>query len=106
MDDMEREKIFLRLSTLRTQNNLSARRLSELIGKNLGYINKLEHKQEFLPTIDTLYDILDVCHSTPSEFFYYDMKQYKADKEIIELLSSVDSETKQAVITMLKKAKK
>ena len=106
MDKIEKDKIMLRLSTLRTQNNLSARKLSELIGKNYGYIHKLENSKDFLPTIDTLYDILEVCHSTPAEFFYYDMKQYRADMEIIELLSTVDNETKQAVITMLKKAKK
>ena len=106
MNKIQKDEIMLRLSTLRTQNNLSARKLSERIGKNYGYIHKLEHSQDFLPTIDTLYDILEVCQSTPAEFFYYDMKQYKADMEIIELLSSVDSETKQAIITMLKKVKK
>ena len=106
MEKQEREAFIERISKLRIDNNLSAKKLSETIGKNPGYINKLEHQKDFLPTIDTLFDILEVCKTTPAEFFYDNPSQYKYDKEIIDLLSSVDNDSKQAVLTMLKKVKK
>ena len=106
MEDDYKQEIIQRIATLRTQNNLSARKLSDVIGKNYGYIHKLENSKDFLPTLDTLHDILEVCHSSFDEFFYYDMRQYKVDKEIIDLLSNADEESKKAIITMLKKVKK
>ncbi len=106
MEREDRIKFIERISKLKYDNNLSSRKLSVAIGKNPGYINKLENDKDFLPTIDTLFDILDECKTSPAEFFYYDPKQYKVDKEIIELLSTIDLETKQAFLTMLKKVKK
>jgi len=106
MKDQDKIKFIEKISKLRNDNNLSARKLSIQIGKNYGYINKLEHDKNFLPTIDTLFDILETCNTTPAEFFYYDQSQYKNDKEIIELLSRVDDDTKNAIIALLKKIKK
>lgn len=106
MENNEKIKFIEKISKLRIENNLSARKLSTCIGKNPGYINKLEHDKDFLPTIDTLQDILQVCNTDFAEFFYYNPSQYKADKEIIELLATVDEETKQAILTMLKRVKK
>ena len=103
MEKLERISFIQRISKLRIDNNLSARKLSVARGKNPGYINKLENEKDFLPTIDTLFDILEVCKTTPAEFFYYDPGQYKYDKELIDLLSTVENDIKQAVITILKK---
>lgn len=106
MEKEERIQFIERISQLRNNNNLSARKLSVAIGKNPGYINKLENDKDFLPTIDTLFDILEVCKTTPAEFFYHNSSQYKADKEIIGLLSMVDDDSKSAILTILKKVKK
>ena len=106
MEQIERHKFIERISKLRIENNLSARKLSLAIGKNPGYINKLESDKDFLPTIDTLFDILEICKTTPAEFFYDNPSHYKMDKEIIELLSNIDEESKKATLTMLKKVKK
>lgn len=46
---MERTEIINRISFLRTRANLSARALSIKIGKNEGYINRLEAKKDFFP---------------------------------------------------------
>lgn len=106
MEKEEIEALIQKISSLRIKNNLSARKLSELIGKNYGYINKLENTKSFLPTVDTLFDILEVCNTTPEEFFYNNPNDYKMDKEIIDLLSSIDEESKKSVLTLLKKIKK
>lgn len=106
MEKEEIEAFIQKISYLRNKNNLSARKLSEQIGKNYGYINKLEHEKSFLPTVDTLFDILEVCNTSPEEFFYYNINSYKADREIIELLSNIDDESKKSILTLLKKIKK
>ena len=92
-----------RISALRIKNNLSARELSLRIDKNESYINKLEYKKNFEPSISVISDICEACGTTLQEFFYYDMEQFEFDREIIDLLKSTDTEKKQAVICLLKK---
>ena len=91
-----------RLAYVRLRANLSARKLSLMIGKNAGYIHMLEQNRNFAPSFETLIDILDCCNTTVEEFFYYDIEEYKKDKPILDLLRSVkDQEKKHAVFTLL-----
>lgn len=100
---MEKQDIINRISVLRTRANLSARALSINIGMNEWYISRLESKKQgFLPSVDVLLKIIKECGSTPEEFFYYDVNQYKKDEEIIKLLSTANDEKKQAIISLLK----
>ena len=55
-----------RIAALRVRNNLSQRELSLRIGKESSYINRLE-QSKFLPSVDTLYDIAEVCNSSLEE---------------------------------------
>jgi len=91
---MDKIEIIKRISKLRTQANLSARALSQRIELNDGYINRLESKKDFLPSVEVLLKIIEVCNSTPAEFFYYDMNAYKSDLPIVELLKTIDQSTK------------
>lgn len=99
---IDKNEIINRISYLRTRAHLSARALSFLVGKNGGYINRLEAKKDFLPTIETLLEIISACNSSVEEFFYKDINSYKKDSEIIELLANVKEEKKEAIITLLK----
>lgn len=100
---MELSTLIERIAYIRTRANLSARKLSLLIGKNAGYIHMLEQNKNFAPTFDTLMAILETCNTTVEEFFYYDIKAYKQDYLIIELLKKVKEEDKKnAIITLLK----
>ena len=103
---MDKNEIICRISKLRTRANFSARKLSQEIGMNDGYINRLECKRDFLPTILVLLDIIEVCGSTPAEFFYPVMEDYQKDQEIIKLLNKTNSTTKDAVLTILKENQK
>ena len=58
-----------RIAALRVRNNLSQRELSLRIGKESSYINRLE-QSKFLPSVDTLYDIAEVCNSSLEEIIY------------------------------------
>ena len=99
---MENKEIIDRISKLRTKANLSARMLSIKIGKNEGYINRMESKKDFLPTIESLSDILEVCNSSFEEFFYYDLNEYAKDKYIIDLLKNCNERKKQIILDILK----
>ena len=99
---MDKIEIINRISYLRTRANLSARALSQKIEMNDGYINRLEAKKDFLPSVEVLWRIIEACGSTTEEFFYKNINSFKQDDKIIELLESVSSEKKDAIITLLK----
>lgn len=99
---MDIEKLVERISFIRTRANLSACRLSKMIGMSDGYIHMLEHRKNFAPKFETFMAILNACNTTLEEFFYYDIKAYKQDSQIIELLKKVkDDDKKRAILTLL-----
>lgn len=98
---MELLEIIERISTVRTRANLSARELSLRIGKNESYINRLEYRKNFEPSISVISDIAEACGSSLEELFYYDINQYSKDKEIILLLNKCNEKKKQAIIDLL-----
>jgi len=100
---MDLNEIIGRISQLRTKAGLSARELSLRIGKNEAYINRLEYKKNFEPSISVINDIVEACASSLEEFFYYDMNQYKTDKQVIDLLKTVPESKKKAFIEILSK---
>jgi len=100
---MNREEIINRISMARTKLNLSARALSQIVGLNHGYINRLESKKDFLPSLEVFLKIVETCNLTPDQFFYYDMDAYNKDMEIIKLLKNTDNDKKNAIITLLQK---
>lgn len=99
---MNLEEIINRISQLRTREGLSARELSLRINKNEAYINRLEYRKNFEPSISVINDIAVACNSSLEEFFYYNINQYKTDKELIELLKNTPESKKQAIIQLLK----
>ena len=78
---MTNEEVITRISILRVRANLSARALSIAIEKSDGYIHNFETARNFLPSLSTLLKIVEACGSTPEEFFYSDIHQYKTDKK-------------------------
>ena len=100
---MDKQEIIKRISQIRINANLSARALSQKIDMNDGYINRLEYKKDFLPSIEVLLKIIEECGITTEQFFYYDIDEYEKDFEIIKLLKNVSEEEKNAIITLLKR---
>lgn len=95
-----------RIGYIRSRANLSARKLSLLIGKNAGYIHMLEQNRNFAPTFETLMAILEVCNTPVEEFFYYNIEAYKQDQQIIEKLSEIkNKEVKDALLTVISRCK-
>ncbi len=57
-----------RLSKLRLKKAISARLMSEYIGKSEGYINNIENGNNF-PSMEAFMDICDCLNISPKDFF-------------------------------------
>ena len=97
---MDLEDIIERIGILRNRTNLSARALSIAIDKNPRYINRLETQRDFIPTITVILDIIKACNSTPEEFFYQDIFEYKADKQTLNFLKTLTEKQKNAIMNL------
>lgn len=98
---MELNEIIDRISHIRTKKGLSARELSLTIGKNPSYINRLEYRKDFEPTIGVINDIIEACDSSFEEFFHENMDEYQADKKILDLIKKIPEDKKDALIKFL-----
>ena len=101
---MDLKEIVNRIGIIRTRANLSARALSLAIGKNASYIHLLENSRTtFEPSLSVLLEIIEVCDSTPEEFFSTDIYQYKQDKQVLEFLKTLSPYQKEAIMNLYKK---
>ena len=98
---MEKEKVGLRLATLRTKKNVSAREMSLSIGQNENYINHIETSGA-LPSLSGLFYICDYLGITPSEFFDVDNTDPVKLKRIIECLKKLDDKQLEIVENLVK----
>ncbi len=99
---MEINELVERIAFIRTRANLSARKLSILIGKTDGYIHNLEQARSFAPTFETFCAILKACNVSFEEFFYPKIENYKRDKELLELLKTAPDEKRDIALAILK----
>ena len=112
MEKNEIIRIVNRISELRTRKGFTARALSISIGMNESYINGLESRKNWLPSMEVMLNIIDALGVTPTEFFtdpkipaYYSDKNtvdfLNANNELIELLKTAASEKIAAVKIVL-----
>ena len=99
---MDKRDLIFKLGTIRREKNLTARKLSIEIGMNEGYMNRLEGSCEFLPSMETFFEILEACDYTAEKFFYHDPKSFESDMELLEKFKNLSDEKKQALLTLLK----
>ena len=71
---MDKKEISARAGYFRTKAGLSQKALSMDIEMNWGYINRLESKKDFLPSLETLLRIIEACGITEEEFFTTTMR--------------------------------
>ena len=99
-----RKELITRLGILRNRKGLSARELSGRLGFSVAYIAKFENGDFSIPA-EVLLDAIEVCDSTPEEFFFRDISLYKDIKEIINLFSGLSKESKSTIIELMKNMK-
>ena len=100
---MTKIDIIERISRIRVGANLSARALSQRIELNDGYINRLECKKDFLPSVEVLLRIIDVCRCSPAKFFYDEIECYDQDMQLLGKLKNLDKESKVLIDNLIMK---
>ncbi|MBO7208270.1 MAG: helix-turn-helix transcriptional regulator [Clostridia bacterium] len=98
---MEEKDISLRIATLRTKKNVSAREMSLAIGQNPNYINHIENGSA-TPSLSGLSYICEYFGITMSEFFDFDATNPLKSNKIIEYLKRLDDEQLDIVEKLVK----
>lgn len=98
---MDKQDIIERIGYFRTKAKLSQKALSMDIDMNIGYINRLESKKDFLPSVEVLFKIIKNCGITEEEFFYSDIENYEQDKQIISKLKGLSHEKREALLKLI-----
>lgn len=98
---MDEKDFAMRLATLRTKKNVSAREMSLSIGQNQGYINHIESGQG-TPSLSGVFYICEYLGITPSQFFDFDIKNPEKLNKINEYLKKLNDEQLDALEMFLK----
>ena len=95
---MDKIDIINRIGYIRVKAKLTQKALSYEIGMNPSYINRLESKKDFLPSLEVLLKIIEVCGSSVEEFFYSDISAYDRDKELAEKIKALPADMKEFIL--------
>lgn len=98
---MDEKDFAMRLATLRTKKNVSAREMSLSIGQNQGYINHIESGQG-TPSLSGIFYICEYLGITPSQFFDFDLKNPEKLNKINEYLKKLNDKQLNALEMFLK----
>jgi transcriptional regulator with XRE-family HTH domain len=80
--------IINRISELRTRAGFTARALSIAIGMNENYVNGLEARKNWLPSMEVMFNIISALGVTATEFFGDpDVPAFYADKGTVQFLN-------------------
>ena len=95
-----RQFLINRLGYIRNKAGLSARELSLRLGFSHAYIAKFENG-DFNISSEVLLDAINICNSTPEEFFSKDIQRYDDCREMMELYFSLTDDKRKAVKNLL-----
>lgn len=95
---MDKTEIINRIGYIRVKAKMTQKALSFAVGMNPSYINRLESKKDFLPSLEVLLKIIEVCGSSVEEFFYHDITAYERDRQISEKIRSLPDDVKELVL--------
>ena len=98
---MDEKDFAMRLATLRTKKNVSAREMSLSIGQNQGYINHIESGQG-TPSLSGIFYICEYLGITSSQFFDFDLKNPEKLNKINEYLKKLNDKQLNALEMFLK----
>lgn len=98
---MNGNDIIERIGYFRTKAKLSQKSLSIDIDMNVSYINRLESKKDFLPSLEVLLKIISSCGISVEEFFCENITTYNEDKIILSKLKELPIEKREALLKLL-----
>lgn len=100
----DRQFLINRLGFIRNRAGLSARELSQRLGYSIAYIAKFENGDFSIPA-EVLLNAIEICGSTPAEFFAEDISKYKATSEITDAYERLSAESKDTIKNLIDKLK-
>lgn len=95
---MDRNDIVDRIGYIRVRAKLTQKALSNAIEMNSAYINRLESKREFLPSLEVLLRIIAECGSTPEEFFCENLDEYEKDRQLVKRIKEFPDNVKDFIL--------
>lgn len=98
---MEKTFINKRYAVIRNAHNISARKLSLVLGQSSEYINQIENGK-CLPSIEGLLNFCDYFHITIAEFFNEEFNYPVEYKEVIQELNKMDKLAIEKVLELLR----
>ena len=99
-----RKFLINRLGYVRNRAKMSARCLSELLDKSVAYIAKFDNGDFEMPS-ETLLEAINLCGSTPEEFFSKDINNFAQNKEFLDIFENLSPESKQTIKELMKNMK-
>lgn len=100
----KRKFLINRLGYLRLRANISARELSQRLGKSIAYIAKFDNGDFSIPA-EVLFDAIEICEGSIEEFFWEDITKYKEQKNLIEIFEKLSKENKIMLLNIIKDMK-
>lgn len=97
-----RIKFSLRLNNLRTQKNISARKMSNALDFSQSYLSKVE-SGEMQPSMDKFFAICLYLGITPAEFFAEDIEKPQTQSELLRLFSQLNEENSEMILSLCRK---
>ena len=95
---MDKIEIIDRIGYIRVKAKLTQKALSFAIDMNPSYINRLESKKDFLPSLEVLLKIIEACGSSAEEFFYSNISAYEKDKQLTEKIKSLPNDIREWIL--------
>jgi len=99
-----RQFLINRLGYIRNRAKLSARELSQRLGFSIAYIAKFENGDFNIPS-EVLLDAIEICGSTPQEFFCEDISKYEEQKDLLKNYEKLTQEGKDTIKDLMSKLK-
>ena len=95
-----RKELIVREGYFRQKAGLSGRELSQRLGFSVAYIAKFENGDFSIPA-EVLLDIINICGTTPEEFFAKNYQSFEKDELLKSKITSLSDENKKRILDLI-----
>lgn len=96
----ERFDLIIRFVYFRNKSKLSAKALSEMLDKSVGYIGKFEQGKLNMPT-DVLFECIRIFGVSKEEFFSEKYKNFEEEKKLLNRFRNLSKENQELTFKIM-----